>query len=94
MNYFQRIAEENIRRLHELEEAKRKAAEDNDRGIRHLLLTDKRKWSEDDYSVRKNRGFVESYNIHTGEILYRYPNCEEFTVIEAWKDIRDEFRGT
>lgn len=93
MDYFERIAEENIKKLRELEAAKRKAAEENERRIRYLNLVNKDRWSEDDYSVRKNSGFVESFNIHTGEVLYRYPNCEEFTVKEAWDDIRDEFRG-
>ena len=91
MNYFQMIAEQNIERIRREKEAEQKSREANDKRIHDILLH--RDWTEDDFSVRKNRGNVESFNIHTGEILYTYPNCEEFTVTEAWRDIRDEFRG-
>lgn len=47
----------------------------------------------DDFSVRTRNGRHESYNIRTGEVLYRYP-IESFTESEAWADLREEFGGS
>ncbi len=50
-------------------------------------------FSLDDFSVRTRNGRHESYNIRTGEVLYRYP-IESFTESEAWADLREEFGGS
>lgn len=86
-NYLESICEANLQRLRREAEAKEKSRKENEERIKHIL------WTASDFSVRKNRGKTESYNIHTGEVLYTYPNCEAFTEQEAWQDIRDEFGG-
>lgn len=50
-------------------------------------------FSLDDFSVRTRNGRHESYNVRTGEVLYRYP-IESFTESEAWADLREEFGGS
>lgn len=50
-------------------------------------------FSLEDFSVRTRNGRHESYNIRTGEVLYRYP-IESFTESEAWADLREEFGGS
>ena len=87
MDYFHRIAEQNIKRLREQQEINQKSFDEYKRRVELL------KYDENDFDVRFNNGKTESYNKHTGKVLYTYPNCEQFTVTEAWQDIRDTFRG-
>lgn len=84
---------ETIRRAQKSCEERDRKQQQEERKKEWEEMTDKRKWNENDFSVRFNRGKTESYNIHTGKVLFTYPNCEQFTVTEAWQDIRDEFRG-
>ena len=93
MNYFHMIAEQNIARLRKQQEENERNLEAYKRRVEWLEMTDPQKWSESDFDVRFRNGKTESYNKHTGKVLYTYPNCEQFTVTEAWRDIRDEFRG-
>ena len=92
MDYLEYICELNIERLREQKLRQEKAKADDQRRLQYLKV--KNGYSEDDFDVRKNRGVVESFNRITGEVLYTYPNCEEFTVQEAWNDIRTEFGGS
>ena len=87
MDYFHRIAEQNIKRLREQQEINQKSFDEYKRRVELL------KYDENDFGVRFRNGKTESYNKHTGKVLYTYPNCEQFTVTEAWEDIRDTFRG-
>lgn len=93
MNYFEKIAQENIERLRAQQEKNKKELEEYKRRIEWMEMTDPQKWNENDFSVRTRNGKTESYNKVTGKVLYTYPNCEQFTLTEAWQDIRDEFRG-
>ncbi len=47
---------------------------------------ERKKWSYEDYNVRKRGNHAESYNIHTGETLF-----EAYDETEAWRDLREEF---
>ena len=91
MDYLEQICRQNIERLREQKLRQEKAKAADERRIQFIKAI--AGYSADDFGVRKNRGVVESFNRLTGEILYTYPNCEEFTIQEAWQDIRDEFGG-
>ena len=92
MDYLEMICQQNIERLREQKATQEKAKATDERRIQFVKAING--YSEDDFDVRKNRGVVESFNRHTGEVLYTYPNCEEFTIQEAWDDIRAEFGGS
>ena len=90
MNYFERIAEENIRKLKEREAKIKKQKDEENRFQKafefELML---RRSTFEDFSVRHVGGHVESYNVNTGETLYT-ASCES----EAWADLREEFGRT
>ena len=92
MDYLEMICQNNIERLREQKLRQEKAREADARRLQFIKAICG--YSEEDFDVRIRRGATESYNRHTGEVLYTYPNCEEFTVQEAWNDIREEFGGS
>ena len=87
MNYFEQIAEANIKRLQEQRTKIQKQKDEEDRLQKNLKFNLMLRNSKfEDYNVRQSGGHVESYNIHTGETLYT-ASCES----EAWADLREEF---
>lgn len=90
MNYFEKIAEENIKRLKEQRAKLQRQKEEEERfeqNLRFRLMLNNSKF--EDFGVRHVGGHVESYNLHTGETLYT-ASCET----EAWADLREEFGRT
>jgi hypothetical protein len=67
-----------------------KAYAEKQRKARKQKYRREENWSVDDFDVRHNGETIESFNKHTGRVLYTYP-AEAFAEREAWNDIHEEF---
>lgn len=69
-----------------------KAYAEKQRKVRKQKYRREENWTINDFDVRTMGGVVQSYNKHTGRVLYTYP-AEAFAETEAWNDVREEYGG-